>query len=89
MAMNGCLEDRVLRIFRENLELDVDPDVDVFDVGAMDSMVFVRLLVELEREFGVTVKVDDLQLDDFRTVTRVTEFVDKRIVSNTSAVAGG
>jgi D-alanine--poly(phosphoribitol) ligase subunit 2 len=57
----------------------VDPDVDVFDEGAMDSLVFVRLLVELEREFGVTVKVEELQLDDFRTVTRVTEFVDKRL----------
>jgi acyl carrier protein len=39
---------------------------------------FVQLLVGLEQEFGVTVDVAALQLDDFRSISRIAQFVAAR-----------
>jgi acyl carrier protein len=38
----------------------------------------VELLLRLEQEFGVTTSVDDLELDNFRCIDRIAEFVEAR-----------
>jgi acyl carrier protein len=56
----------------------VDVETDVIDNGMLDSVAFVRLLVGLEQEFGVTVDVAALQLDVFRSISRIAQFVAAR-----------
>lgn len=70
---------RVARILRERLHLEVEgDDVDLFDTGLIDSLAFVDLLMALEQEFGVSAGVDDLDLDNFRTIEQIASFVDAR-----------
>lgn len=76
--VDAAVHSRVRDIFRHELELDVHPTVDVIDEGILDSMGFVRLLAELERVFGVTIRVAELDLEDFRTMERVVRFVQAR-----------
>jgi acyl carrier protein len=38
----------------------------------------VELLLRLEQDFGVPVSVDDLELDHFRTLGRIAQFVEAR-----------
>ena len=45
--------------------------------GALDSLGFVELLVHLEREFAVKISIEDLELDNFRSVARIAELVGK------------
>jgi acyl carrier protein len=42
-------------------------------------MVFVDLLLHLEREFGVTVALEDIEFDHFRSIERIAEFVANRV----------
>ena len=74
------MELRVHRIFVDRLALEVDADTDMIDSGILDSVAFVQLLVGLEQEFGVTVDVAALQLDDFRSISRIAQFVAGRPV---------
>jgi len=67
--------ERVHRIFREDLQLDIEADVDVIGSGVLDSLVFVQLLVRLEEEFGLTVDMETLELDDFRSVASIARHV--------------
>jgi D-alanine--poly(phosphoribitol) ligase subunit 2 len=77
----NTLVDRIGCIFAEVLHLDVPAeDLDLFDSGVVDSLAFVELLLQLEREFGVTVSLDDLEVDNFRSIRRIAEFVEPRIV---------
>ena len=69
---------RIHRIFVDRLALEVDVETDVIDSGILDSVAFVQLLVGLEQEFGVTVDVAALQLDDFRSIARIAQFVAAR-----------
>ncbi len=72
------MELRIHRIFADQLALQVDVETDVIDTGMLDSVAFVQLLVGLEQEFGVTVDVAALQLDDFRSISRIAQFVAAR-----------
>lgn len=72
---SGDVLHRLQRLFVEELELEVDADADLIDSGAMDSLTFVQLLVELEHEFGFRVDVAALDLEVFTSVSRIARFV--------------
>lgn len=68
-------ERKVLAIFRDTLEVDVDVDTDVIANGMLDSLAFVKLLVELESQFGMEVDLSRLDLEDFGSVARIARLV--------------
>ncbi len=66
----------VAGLFRDRLNLEVESaDLDLFDSGLLDSMSFVELLVQLEKEFGIAVSVDDVDIDKFRSIDAIAAFV--------------
>ena len=73
------LGDSVAKIFVEHLNIEVPAkDTDLFEGGLLDSLAFVELLFHLERELGVVVAPDELELDNFRTINCITEFATRR-----------
>jgi betaine-aldehyde dehydrogenase len=79
MAWNRGIAARLTRMFPEVLHVDPPAlDADLFENGVIDSLAFVELLMKLEQEFGVSVAVDDLELDNFRTIERIAAFVEAR-----------
>ena len=42
----------------------------------MDSLKFVELLFHLEQEFGITISMGTLELDQFRTIANIVQFVE-------------
>jgi acyl carrier protein len=72
-----AVTDRVQRLFVETLKLQVpSPETDLIEGGLLDSLALVELLFALEREFGVTIALEELDIDSFRSVSRIAEFVD-------------
>ena len=79
MSDGNRLRDRIAGVFSGALHLDVPAfDTDLFDTGVLDSLAFVELLLQLEREFGVTTSVDDLEVENFRSIDSIAEFVVSR-----------
>jgi len=71
-------EARVQRIFRERMALDVpSADADLFESGLVDSLTFVELLVHLEEEFGRRISLDELELEDLRSVGRIAHLMSR------------
>jgi len=80
MAEPSALEARIRQVFRDKLKLDVPSvDTDLLETATLDSMVFVDLLVHLEREFGLTVPLEDIEFDHFRSIERIAEFVANHV----------
>jgi acyl carrier protein len=52
-----------------------DPDTDLIEEGLLDSLMLVELIVHLEERYGIVVSLDDLELDSFRSLRRVSEFI--------------
>ncbi|MDS0134363.1 MULTISPECIES: phosphopantetheine-binding protein [unclassified Amycolatopsis] len=51
------------------------PDEDYFALGLVNSLLALKLVTHVERRFGIEVATEDLDLDNFRTMNRVTAFV--------------
>jgi methoxymalonate biosynthesis acyl carrier protein len=68
--------EQMIQLFLHALNVDVpDPDTDLIEEGLLDSLMLVELIVHLEERFGVVVSLDDLELDHFRSLRRVSQFV--------------
>src|SRR5688572_2271154 len=72
---NAILE-RLGTVFVESFHIEVpSPDTDLLETGILDSFQFVELLVQLEQRFGLRIKIDDIDLDDLRTLTQIARLV--------------
>jgi methoxymalonate biosynthesis acyl carrier protein len=54
------------------------PDEDYFALGLVNSLLALELVAHVERRFAIAVEVEDLDLDNFRTLNRVTAFVCRK-----------
>ena len=73
------LHQRITRLFVEHLNVDIASfDTDLLNTGILDSLQFVELLLRLENEFGLTVSLDDLEIDFFRSIDTIAAFVANR-----------
>jgi methoxymalonate biosynthesis acyl carrier protein len=57
----------------------LEDDEDIFATGFVNSLFAMELVTMIEGTFGITIESDDLDLDNFRTVTRVAEFVSRKV----------
>jgi methoxymalonate biosynthesis acyl carrier protein len=68
---------RLKKIFSEKLLVEVEsPDTDLLESGILDSMAFVELLLNLENEFGFQVAIESLDIEDFRSLSRIAELME-------------
>jgi len=73
------LRGRISRLFADRLSLVVpSAETDLFESGALDSMGFVELLAQIEREFGVQVALGEIEMDNFRSIDRIAGFIAAR-----------
>src|SRR5262245_31833114 len=76
MAETATLQIAVARIFSEKLMVHVpDPETDLVEAGLLDSLMFVDLLMHLEHDFKVAVRLETLDLDHFRSIRGIVDFI--------------
>lgn len=62
---------------------------DIFATGFFTSLFAMEMILFVEREFGVTVETEDLNMENFRTIDRVTAFVAAKRAHRPSALQAG
>ena len=86
MSNDDVLRKRVARLLADTMSLEVPSvDTDLFEDGLLDSLGFVELLANLEREFGVTTSIDDMSVDNFNSIAHIAGFVAARTASTASS----
>jgi methoxymalonate biosynthesis acyl carrier protein len=82
------LQSRLEKFFLERLHIEIPSvDTDLLEVGALDSLAFVELLHYVEEEFQITVPLDDLEVDDFRSIEKIAKYVATRNGGNSALEA--
>ena len=70
---------QVTGIFRDGLNIEVPAvDADLVDGGFLDSLALVELVSELEQRFEIELPLDELDIENFRTVGRIASLVESR-----------
>ena len=67
---------KIRGIFSDTLNIEVPSDeTDLIEAGYIDSLALVELLFAIEREFSVSVPLDELEIDNFRNLQSISELV--------------
>jgi len=63
-------------LITEKLLVEVEsPEQDLLTSGILDSLTLVQLLLDLEQRFSVTIPLEDLEIDDFRSVSSIARLI--------------
>ncbi|ANJ11890.1 acyl carrier protein [Streptomyces parvulus] len=60
---------------------DLGDDDDIFEQGYVSSVFGMQLVAFVEREFGVTVGEEDMDLEHFRTLRALDTFVARKLAA--------
>lgn len=74
------LEEIALEIMEEACETDEireDLDLDLFDIGLMDSLASVTILIGIEEKLGIRLQPTDIEKKDISTVNNFIEYLKK------------
>jgi D-alanine--poly(phosphoribitol) ligase subunit 2 len=55
------------------------PDEDLFELGFLDSMAAIELLVGIEEEFGVSIAPTEVERSQMNTVNKIVSQVARRL----------
>jgi D-alanine--poly(phosphoribitol) ligase subunit 2 len=76
MQYRDGLVDDIRSVLRDHLHVVVDsPDVDLLESGSVDSIGLVELILQLEERFEVSLPMDALEIDDFRTIHTIADLI--------------
>jgi acyl carrier protein len=79
MLLDKELACRVQALLSDELMIQVASlDTDLLETGVLDSLVVVRLLVRLEEHFGLRVEMEELEIDDLRSIRSITRLISRR-----------
>jgi acyl carrier protein len=70
------LREPIHDVFRKVLVVEPPSfETDLIESGVLDSLALVELLFEIERQFQIELQLDELDVENFRTVERICELV--------------
>lgn len=69
------------RFFRQH---ELGADEDIFALGFVNSLLAMQLVSFVEKEFGVRVENEDLDLDNFRTINAIAGLVERKRATATT-----
>jgi acyl carrier protein len=76
MSLDTGLVSQIRTILSDKMLVEVDsPDADLLQTGLLDSLALIQLLLQLEDHFGTKIPVDELEIEDFRSITAIARLV--------------
>lgn len=64
------------RFFKKHEIKDED---DIFELGFVNSLFAMQLVMFIEKEFGITIGNEDLDLKNFRTINSIVSFIEDKM----------
>ncbi len=57
---------------------ELKEDDDIFALGFVNSLMAMQLVAFVEKEFGITVEDEDLELDNFRSICAINDLIARK-----------
>jgi acyl carrier protein len=73
---NEVLHAQFRAFFSEKLSVEISSiDTDLVQTGILDSLALVELLAYIEKEFETEIPLDDVGVEDFHSIAKISEYV--------------
>ena len=78
--LDPSAEKRAIRQFIQSSAAltQLDDDANLFEAGIVNSLFAVQLLTFVEKTFAIEVGIDDLDIDNFKSINATAAFVQRR-----------
>jgi acyl carrier protein len=74
------MHDRIGDVFARHLHIPPPAaEIDLFENGVIDSLTFVELISKLEQEFSIRISLETLDLNLFRSIVQIGEFIQSQL----------
>lgn len=75
----AILKQRIRAMFLDRFQVEVESDSqDLINDGLLDSLIFVDLIMLLEQDFNVSVDMETVDFEDFRSVAQIVDFIGRK-----------
>lgn len=58
---------------------ELNDDDNIFNLGLVNSLFAVQLVMYLENEFHIIIQNEELDWENFKSISSITKFVDKKL----------
>lgn len=77
--MSDNAQDAILAFIQGRYpDVEIDASQDIFQLGFVNSLFAMELVMFVEKTFGITIPNDELQLDNFRSADSMAALVARR-----------
>jgi acyl carrier protein len=72
--------DKLIELLQQEIDLAVPSvDTDLIEQGVIDSMIVAEIVLLLERELDITIPLEELEIETFRSVRLLAAFLEPRV----------
>jgi methoxymalonate biosynthesis acyl carrier protein len=76
---NGSVKASIKEFISKSINIEnIDENEDLFDTGIVNSLFSIQLVTFVEKKFDIIVTVDDLDIENFKSVTALYNFVQSK-----------
>ncbi|EEM05977.1 acyl carrier protein [Bacillus pseudomycoides] len=61
----------------------IEDDTNIFELGVVNSLFAMQLVVFVETEFGITFSNEDLDFSNFKSINTISELIDRKLNQKT------
>ena len=77
--INQTVSDEILLFILSSVnQKQLEQDVDIFETGLVSSLFAIELMAFLEHQYTIKVTLEDLDMDNFKSVNNIVEFVTRK-----------
>ena len=80
-ARKAKIKEFLSRFFRNH---ELEEEEDIFALGFVNSLLAMQLVNFVEKEFQITIDDDDLDLDNFRTIAKIDQLIERKTADTTA-----
>ncbi|PGY60065.1 acyl carrier protein [Bacillus thuringiensis] len=69
------LEQIIHMYIQDHVGIEFNDDTEIFEEGLVNSLFAIQLMTFLEKEFTIKVTMDDLDMDNYKSVNSIGNFI--------------
>jgi methoxymalonate biosynthesis acyl carrier protein len=69
------IRETVRRFILGSVHVAIDDDDNLFEAGIVNSLFAIQLMTFIEKTFGIEVQMDDLDIENFKSLNATTRFI--------------
>ena len=77
--IKASIKDYILEEFVPDGDIDVEDDTNLLEEEVVDSLGIFTLVSFIESKFGVSIEAEEVNLDNFETLSSITKLVESKL----------